>query len=99
MKKVFFSDFRLHVLNHIKAITHDDIEPYSTEWFLLKYLKRITKAADGYVEYTYVEGPIRSLIRFYVDNIDENSELGERCRNVHDEYRKVLLEKQSEKNY
>lgn len=99
MKRIFFGDFRLHVLNHIKEITQDDIEPYSTEWFLLRYLKRITKVADGYVEYTYMEGPIRSLIRFYVDNIDENSELGERCRNVHDEYRKVLLEKQSEKNY
>ena len=99
MKKVYFGDFRLYVLNHIKEITSEDVEPYSTEWFLLRYLKRIIKVADGHVEYTYMEGPIRALIRFYVDNIDEDSELGERCRKVHGEYRKVLLAKQSEKNH
>lgn len=99
MKKIYFGDFRLYVLEHIKEINQQDVEPYSTEWFLLRYLRRIAKTANGNIEYIYMEGPIRSLIRFYVDNVDEHSELGERCRNVHDQYRKVLRIKQSEKNW
>jgi hypothetical protein len=97
MKKIYFGDFRLYVIEHIKAIQKTDIEAYTIEWFLLRYLKKITKVADGNKEYIEVEGPIRSLIRFYVDNIDEQSELGDRCKKIHYEYRKLIREKQSTK--
>ena len=97
MRKIYFGDFRLYVINHMKQIQSEDIDAYTTEWFLLRYLKKITKVTEGQTEYTRVEGPIRSLIRFYVDNIDEESELGERCRKIHSEYRKLLYEKQSSK--
>ncbi len=97
MRKIYFGDFRLYVIGQIKEIKQVEIEAYTTEWFLLRYLKKITKVTEGRTEYFRVEGPVRSLIRFYVDNIDEDSELGERCRKIHSEYRKVLLAKQSSK--
>jgi hypothetical protein len=97
MRKIYFGDFRLYVLGHIKEIQKVEIESYTTEWFLLRYLKKITKITEGSMEYTYVEGSIRSLIRFYVDNIEEKSELGDRCKKIHNEYRALLRKKQSSK--
>lgn len=97
MRKIYFGDFQLYIKEHIKEIQKDEIEAYTIEWFLVRYLKRISKVTEGKKEYTFVEGPVRSLIRFYVDNIDEQSELGERCRKIHHEYRKLLREKQSSK--
>ena len=97
MKKIYFGDFRVYVIEHIKAIQENEIEAYTIEWFLIRYLKKITRVTEGSTEYNHVEGTVRSLIRFYVDNIDEQSELGERCRKIHEEYRKLLCEKQTSK--
>ena len=97
MRKCYFGDFRLYVISHIKEIQQTEINAYTTEWFLLRYLKKITNVMESRTEYTHVEGPMRSMIRFYVDNIDDKSELGERCRKIYSEYRKLLREKQSSK--
>jgi len=37
---------------------------------------------------------MRSLIRFYVDNIEESSDMGERCIAIYEQYRKTLRENQ-----
>lgn len=97
MRQIYFGDFRTYVTVHIKEIQNSDIEAYTTEWFLIRYLKKITKVSEGTKDYDHVEGQIRSLIRFYVDNIDEKSELGERCLKIHQEYRKLLRQKKSSK--
>ena len=97
MRKIYFGDFRLYVLGHIKEIQKNEIEAYTTEWFFIRYLKKITKITEGTIEYSAVEGSIRSLIRFYVDNVEEKSELGDRCIKIHKEYRKLLRKKQSSK--
>jgi hypothetical protein len=98
MKKIYFGDFHQYVTNHIKDIENPDLESYTTEWFLVRYLKKITKITiEGNLEYSRVEGTMRSLIRFYVDNVDESSELGERCIKIHNEYRSLLRKKQSSK--
>ncbi len=98
MKKIYFGDFHNYVNEHIKEINYDEIEPYTTEWFLLRYLKKITKiTVEGNLEYSRVEGSMRSLIRFYVDNIEEPSELAERCIKIHHKYRATILKQQSSK--
>lgn len=98
MRKIYFGDFRQYVLGHIKEIEKADIESYTTEWFLIRYLKKITKiTAESYVENMRVEGSIRALIRFYIDNIDEKSQLGDRCQKIYNEYRAVLRKKQTSK--
>lgn len=65
-------------------------EPQSTEWYLLKYLNRITKNTMLPTTASRMENCMRGFIRFYVDNIDEQSLLGERCRNIYDAYKKTL---------
>jgi len=98
MKKIYVGDFHLYVVEHIKDLEHPDLESYTTEWFLIRYLKKITKLTiAGNLEYSRIEGPMRSLIRFYVDNIDEQSELGERCIKIHNKFRAVILKQQSSK--
>ncbi len=98
MKEIYFGDFHDYVLEHIRDIEGPDLESYTTEWFFIRYLKKITKITiEGNLKYTRVEGPMRSLIRFYVDNIEEQSELGERFIKIHNKYRALLLRKQSSK--
>ena len=90
MKEIYFGDFRLFVVGYVKVLEQQEIESYSTEWFLLKYLRRVVKAAEIPTTPGKVEGSIRSLVRFYIDNIDEKSELGDQCIKIYDEYRKTL---------
>lgn len=97
MKDIYFGDFRLFVTQQYKEIASIDHEYQSTEWFLLRYLKRIEKLTEPPSEPGRVEGGMRGLIRFYVDNIDEKSELAERCLNIYEQYRKALRETQENK--
>ena len=98
MKKIYFGDFHEYVVEQIRDIEQAEIESYTTEWFLIRYLKKITKVTiAGNLENSRVEGVMRSLIRFYVDNIEERSELGERCIKIHNKYRATILQQQSSK--
>lgn len=98
MKKIYFGDFHNYVVEHISDLEGPDLESYTTEWFLVRYLKKITKITiEGNLEYTRVEGSMRSLIRFYVDNVEDPSELAERCIKIHNKYRATILKQQSSK--
>ena len=94
MREIYFGEFRLIVIQHIKEIEADNPEYQSTEWYLIKYLKRIEKTANPPASPGRVENSIRALIRFYVDMIEERSDLGERCRQVNEQYRKALRREQ-----
>lgn len=95
MRKIYFEDFRLTVVRHAREIESYAPESHSMEWFLLKYLRRIIKATEAEpVSPGQLEGTVRSLIRFYVDNIEENSDMGERCTAIYEQYRKTLRENQ-----
>jgi hypothetical protein len=90
MREIYYGEFRLVLIQHIREV--DAVNPayQSTEWFLLRYLQRIVKATEPPASNSRVENSIRALVRFYVDMIDERSELGERCRMINEEYRKAL---------
>ncbi len=95
MRRIYFEDFRMTVIRHTREIEAISPETHSMEWFLLKYLRRIIKATgEEPVLPGRVEGTMRSLIRFYVDNLEENSAMGERCTDIYDQYRKTLRENQ-----
>ena len=83
MREVYFGEFRIMVVEHIREIEQVNPQSHSTEWFLLKYLKRIAQNANPPATRGIMENCMRGLIRFYVDNIEENSPLGERCRSMH----------------
>lgn len=95
MRQIYFGNFRSYVVEHIKQIEMIDYELDSVEWFLLKYLKKVVSSAEQENAAGKVEGSMRSLVRFYVDNIDERSELGDQCMKIYDEYRKTLRQSQS----
>lgn len=90
MREIYFGEFRLTVVQHIREIEAENPPYQSTEWFLLRYLKRIEKTVEPPASPGRVDNSIRALIRFYVDMIEEQSELGERCRMINEEYRKAL---------
>lgn len=89
-RKIYFGDFHLFIKNELKTLKDEEPESYSTEWFLMRYLKRIVKESESNLEPWRVDREIRKMIRFYVDNIDETSANGERCRRIHEEYRKTV---------
>lgn len=95
MNNLYFGDFRIVVLNVIKDIDATNPEAHSIEWFLLKYLKRIAKYTESAEHLGRVDSAMRALVRFYLDNIDERSELGYTCVNIYAQYRKVLRDNQS----
>lgn len=90
MVNIYFGEFRQIVIRHIKEIEAEQPEYQSTEWFLLRYLRRIEKNTEPPSSSGKVDNSIRALIRFYVDMIEEQSLLGERCRMINEEYRKAL---------
>ncbi len=97
MTEIYFDEFRLIVIEHIRAIEEGEPQIYSMEWFLLKYLRRIERNARTPTTHGAMENSMRALIRFYVDMIDEYSPLGERCRYIYEQYRRVLRESQARK--
>jgi len=86
MREVYFGEFRLIVIEHIREIETLNPQSHTTEWFLLKYLKRIAHNANPPATRGRMENCMRGLIRYYVDNIEEKSLLGERCRSIHAAY-------------
>jgi len=90
MREIYFGNFREIVIRHYKEIAAGDPGFQSTEWFLLRYLKRIENATDAPVAPGRLENSMRGFIRFYVDQIDERSELGRTCVSIYGEYRKTL---------
>ena len=83
MSNVYFDSLRIKVNQQIKEIDATNPESHSIEWFLLKYLNRIVIKTDPPSQLGQVEGSIRSLVRFYVDNVEEKSELGDKfTRNI-----------------
>jgi hypothetical protein len=90
MREIYFGDFRLIVIEHIREIEALTPRSHTTEWFLLRYLKRIVQNANPPATRGRMENCMRGLIRFYVDNIEEDSPLGERCRFIHEAYVRAL---------
>ncbi len=94
MPEYYFADFRLFIAEQIKFVEMMDYESHSTEWFLVKYLKRVEKLTNPPSRKGQVDNAMRGLIRFYVDNLDEKSELGERCQKIYNEYRNTIRHQQ-----
>lgn len=90
MRNIYFGDFRNIILHHYKEIEAENPDYQSTEWFLLRYLRRIDKNITPPATPEKVENSMRGFIRFYVDRIDEKSPLAERCIKIYEEYRKTL---------
>lgn len=98
MSEIYFDYLRSLVNEYINDLKSREPESHSLEWFLLKYLRRIEKTSQTPAVPGQVEGAVRSLVRFYVDNIEENSELGDLCTRVYNAYHRVLREHQEKQS-
>ncbi len=96
MTLIYFGDFHAVVTQHINEIDAQNPDTQSTEWFLLKYLRRIEKNANQPASAVAMENSVRALIRFYVDSIDEHSPLGDRCIRIYQEYQKTMRTRKQE---
>jgi len=90
MNDIHFGAFRTYLIHRIREIEAPGYEVDSVEWFLLRYLRQVVKSIESEQPDGRVDGRMRSLVRFYVDNIDQHSELGEQCMAIYEEYRKTL---------
>ena len=77
-----FLEFRELLARHIKEMEAQYLERYSIDWYLLRYLKRVSKRAMSTSSPRDVSNTVRGLIRFYVDSIEAGSTIGRRCEEV-----------------
>jgi hypothetical protein len=85
-----FDEFRLVVVRQIKELKALGPGAQTTEWYLLRYMQRIHAKVVVSNSPRDVENTIRALIRFYLDAVDEGSELEERCKEVLKFHRRSL---------
>lgn len=96
MREIYFDELRHMVNEYIHELDAESPPNSSTKWFLLKYLKRIAKAALSPTRPGQVEGAVKAMVRFYVDNIDEKTRSGDMCLNIYEKYRKTLRDSQAQ---
>jgi hypothetical protein len=85
-----FDEFRVVLVRNIKALTAEHPDVQTTKWYLLKYLRRIHRKVVVSTSPREIENTIRALMRFYLDAIDEGSELETRCHEVLSGHRRAL---------
>ncbi len=91
-----FDEFRVVVVRHIRELDAAGAELQSTEWYLLKYLRRVHKKTVASTSPREVENTIRALLRFYVDQVDKGTLLEQRVKEVLASHRRSLrLERRS----
>ena len=83
-------EFRATLARHIKQLTRAAPERHSSEWFFLRYLKRVAKQAEATPHASEVSSAMRGLIRFYVDSVAHNAALAERFEDVLAAHRHAL---------
>ena len=94
-----FDAFRMVVVEQIRELTALRSEAQTTEWYFLKYLRRVHKKVIVSTSPREIENTIRALIRFHFDAIGGGSELGLGCKNVLQFHRRSLrLEHRAKSN-
>jgi hypothetical protein len=85
-----FDEFRVLVVRHIRELDAAGPDLQSTEWYLLKYLRRIHGKTVASTSPREVDNTIRALIRFYLDAVDQGTPLEQRVREVLASHRRSL---------
>jgi hypothetical protein len=83
-------EFRDQIRQHVRELEESDLEPYSNEWFFLRYLYRLRKTALANRSPRACSSIMKGLLRFFIDSIDERSSMAERFRDIHESYRHAL---------
>jgi len=85
-----FDEFRVVVVRHIRELNAARPESQTTEWYLLRYLRRVHKKTVVSTSPREVDNTIRALIRFYLDAVGEDTLLEHRIKEVLASHRRSL---------
>ena len=75
---------------HVRELERSYPERHTREWFFLRYVKRVHKRAHDDDTPRACLSAMRGLTRYYVDSIDEDSELGKRFEEILECHRYAL---------
>lgn len=77
-----FIEFRELVTRHVREVEQRQPEELSTEWFFLRYLRRLRNRAMGYDSPRDCMALMRGMTRYYVDEVEADSELARRFEEI-----------------
>jgi hypothetical protein len=83
-------EFRDLLRQHVRELEGAYPERYSQAWFFLRYVKRIRKRALANPSPRACSGLMRGLMRYFVDSIEEDSELATRFAQILECHRYAL---------
>ena len=83
-------EFRDQLRRHVRELEESELEPQSTEWFFLWYLYRLRKIALVERSPRACSSIMKGFLRFFVDSIDEHSELADRFREIYESHRHAM---------
>jgi len=83
-------EFRDKLRRHVRELEDSGLEPYSSEWFFLRYLYRLRTSALANRSPRACSSIMRGLLRYFVDSIDENSPMAERFGEIYESHRRAL---------
>ncbi len=83
-------EFRELLRRHIRELEDERPAEQSTDWFFLRYLRRLQRRALAQPRARDCEGLMRGLTRFYVDHVEEGSALAERFEDILETHRYAL---------
>ena len=73
-----FVEFRELLQKQVREIEKEYPERYSTDWFFLRYVKRLEKRAWDHESPRACSGIMRGLTRYFVDSVADDSPLARR---------------------
>lgn len=85
-----FSSFREVLARHIKQLAASHPERLGTEWFFLRYLRRLARRAENAERARELDGALRGLTRYYVDRVPEDSPLASAYEDILAAHREAL---------
>ena len=85
-----FAEFQRLLRVHIEQTEWANPPFQSTQWFLLRYLKRIETDAAEFKSPKRIDNSMRAMLRFYVDSIATDSKLADVCREILDAHVRAL---------
>ncbi len=83
-------EFRELVRRHAQELEKTYPERYSTDWFFLRYVKRLEKKAWDHETPRACSGVMRGMTRYFVDSVEEGSMLASRFEEILECHRYAL---------
>lgn len=77
-----FIEFRELLDRHVREIELESPEQFTTEWFFLRYVRRVRNRAFNYESPRDCSSLMRGLTRFYVDAVAEDTRMAQRYEEI-----------------